>query len=144
MKMIYAFAVNNNNEFIEKHFGDSDKFLIYEKNKDTEISFITEELNVFKHFDEEQEHGSKKKAEAIMGFLKSMDVDVLVSKQFGKNIKRINKHFIPILVNHQNIEEIFPLLNEYHKTIHSELMEKTPGFNFFSLKSDNLKALLKK
>ena len=144
MKMKYAFAVNDKNEFVERHFGDSDKFLIYEKTIDSEMVFINEESNIFKSFDEEQEHGSRKKAEAIMAFLKNINVDILVSNQFGKNIKRINNHFIPILVAYKRVEDVFPLLDEHHETIHKQLMSKSPEFNFFSLKSGNLRTSLKK
>ncbi|MCK5836469.1 MAG: hypothetical protein KAH09_04315 [Desulfobacula sp.] len=35
------------------------------------------------------QHGSKKQGEAIIALLKKNNIDVLVSRQFGKNIKLI-------------------------------------------------------
>lgn len=46
MNLRFAFAVNKNNQFEKKHFGDADKFLIY-KQEDNKIVFLSEEINRF-------------------------------------------------------------------------------------------------
>lgn len=143
MKLKYAFAVNPDNSLVDNHFGDSDKFLIYERTLNSNLEFIGEEPNIFKSFDEEQEHGSKMKAEAIVGLLKEKGVKVLVSKQFGKNIKRMNHHFIPIIVYKNKVNEVISSLKPYLCIINDEWINRTPGFKSFSLKSDVLKRSIK-
>ena len=59
MDLRFAFAVNNENQFEKKHFGDADKYLIYQEESD-KIVLLSEVLNHFKLLDEEVEHGSKK------------------------------------------------------------------------------------
>jgi len=139
MSLKYAFAVNHQNILVDNHFGDSDKFLIYEYSKNSNLVFVHEESNIFKSFDEEQEHGSKKKAEAIVGLLKKKGVMVLISKQFGKNIIRMNKHFIPIIVSKNKVSELIISLKPHLNVINDEWTNRTDGFKFFSLRNDIFK-----
>ena len=81
----------------------SDKYLIYQQESD-KIVILSEEPNRFKLLDEEGKHSSKKKGKAIIGFLKEKNVNVLVSRQFGKNIKLINEHFIPVIISSEKPE----------------------------------------
>ncbi|MCF6183475.1 MAG: hypothetical protein L3J56_02420 [Bacteroidales bacterium] len=60
MDLKFAFAVNNEGEFQEKHFGDADKYLIYEHDSKKMI-FIDEIIN--KNRDIDENHGSEKKRE---------------------------------------------------------------------------------
>ena len=60
MKITFAFALNNDGLFEKRHFGDTDKFAIYQF-ENNELSFIEELPNSFKTMDEVQEHGSKKR-----------------------------------------------------------------------------------
>ncbi len=55
---------------------------------------------------EEKKHGDEKKAAHISNQLK--DVQVLVAKVFGPNIKNIRKNFVPIVIKD----------NDYYKFIH--------------------------
>ncbi|MCD4695077.1 MAG: hypothetical protein K8S16_02455, partial [Bacteroidales bacterium] len=98
MDLRFAFAVNSENQFEKKHFGDADKYLIYHQESD-KLVLSSEEPNRFKLLDEEAEHGSRKKGKAIIEFLKGKNVNVLVSRQFGKNIRMINEHFIPVKIS---------------------------------------------
>jgi len=143
MSLKYAFAVNPDNILVDSHFGDSDKFLIYEHSKNSGLTLKGEEFNIFKSFDEEQEHGSKKKAEAIVGLLKEKGVKVLISKQFGKNIIRMNKHFIPIIVSDNLVSELLESLIPHLNIITDEWTNRTPDFKFFSLKSGIFKKSIK-
>ncbi len=65
MKLRFAFAVNKANLFEKKHFGDAEKYLIYEQDSD-KLVLISEEKNRFKLLDEEHEHGSRKRGNAII------------------------------------------------------------------------------
>ena len=64
-KIIFAFAVTHQNNFGKKHFGDADKYLIYEATQN-EMKFVEEKLNLTKNIDEtvKPEHGSQKKGNA--------------------------------------------------------------------------------
>jgi len=66
MNIKFAFAVGNSGTFEAKHFGDADKYLIYEWDGQN-FYLSTELLNNFKYFDEQQ-HGSKKKGELLSNF----------------------------------------------------------------------------
>ena len=143
MNLCFAFAVNKANHFEKKHFGDADKYLIYKQDGD-EIKLFSEEINIFKTFDKEVEHGSKKKGDAIIQFLKAKDVNVLVSRQFGKNINRVNNHFIPVKISVDQPDEILDVLAKNLHWIKDELNNNTNGYKLFIIKSGILKIPVKK
>ena len=139
MNLRFAFAVNKNDQFEKKHFGDADKFLIY-KQEDDKIVFLSEEINRFNLIDEEVEHGSKRKGNAIIEFLKGKEVNVLVSKQFGKNIKLINEHFIPVINYSEQPDEVLQILNQHLHRFKDECEKNTSKFKLFTIKSGILKS----
>jgi len=105
MTLRFAFALNGNNEFENRHFGDSEKFAIYEWDG-KEFRNIHEDVNTFKDDDEhEHHHGDKNKGKQIVKHLGQKDVKVLVSKQFGRNIKVIDQHFVPVITSAKNVDE---------------------------------------
>jgi predicted Fe-Mo cluster-binding NifX family protein len=143
MNLCFAFAVSENNQFEKKHFGDADKYLIYKQDGD-EIKLFSEEINKFKLLDEEIEHGSKKKGEAIIQFLKERNVNVLVSRQFGKNINRVNNHFIPVKISVDRPDDILDVLVKNLHWIEDELNNNTNEYKLFIIKSGILKMPVKK
>ena len=143
MKLRFAFAVNKENNFAKMHFGDADKYLIYTLEAGKMI-FSSEEINSFKLLDEEHEHGSKRKGNAIIKFLKEKDVHVLVSTQFGKNINLVNKHFIPVKISLERQDEIIDILNKHLHWIQDEWKNTSSGFKLFSIKSGILKSPIDK
>jgi len=143
MNLRFAFAVNNDNRFENKHFGDADKYLIYKEAADN-ILFVSEEINKFKLLDEEHEHGSKKKGNAIIKFLKEKEVNVLVSMQFGKNIKMVNEHFIPVRISLEHPDEIINVLSKQLHWIKDEWENKSSDFKLFKIKSGILKSSITK
>ncbi|MBA7700115.1 hypothetical protein ES703_108822 [subsurface metagenome] len=138
-----AFAVNLSNSFEPKHFGDANKYLIY-KYTDSEFVFLKEEINRFKNSDENETYGSQKKGRAIIGFLKETGVQVLVSKQFGKNIQMVNKHFIPIIIKSEKPDEVISMLKKNIKWIEDELNNKPEEYKLFNIKNGVLKTIIKK
>ena len=60
MKIRFALAVNKQNQFERKHFGEADKYIIYEWFGD-DFFLISELPNKFKAEGETNAHGSKKK-----------------------------------------------------------------------------------
>ncbi len=143
MDLHLAFAVSNGNQFERKHFGDADKYVIYKHVSDN-IELVGEHLNTFKDMDEEHIHGSKKKGKAIIDFLKGKNVNVLVSQQFGKNIRMINEHFIPVKISSENPDEVVQILNQHIHWIKDELQHAKSSFNLFTIKSGILKSSIEK
>jgi len=86
----------------------------------------------------------KKKGRAIIELLKNSGVKVLVSKQFGKNIQMVNRHFIPVIVYTQKLNEVIPLLKKHMKWVEDELSHKPEEFKLFTMKNGVLKTIIKK
>ena len=143
MGLKFAFAVNSERTFTKKHFGDAEQFLIYEA-VDNKLVHNSAIQNDFSSFDEEQKHGSKKKAKAIMDFLKEKEVGVMVSMQFGKNVKRINEHFIPIIIYSEDVQETIDAINKHMHWVLDEWSEKQTDYKLFTIKSGILKSIIKK
>jgi len=143
MNLKFAFAVNKENQFDKRYFGDAYKYLIYEQ-VDDEIMLIGEEINNFKLFDEEHEHGSKKKGDAIIKLLKEKEVNVLVSMQFGKNIKMVNEYFIPVIIHSEKPEDAIEILNKHLHWIKDEWGKNKSNFKLFTIKAGILKSSIKK
>ena len=142
MNLRFAFAVNNDGIFQKKHFGDADKYLIFEQVSD-KIVLFSEEINKFKLLDEEHEHGSRKKGKAIIKFLKEKKVSVLVSTQFGKNINIINEHFVPVKVVLEQPEEIADVIGKHLHWIEDEWENGSGDFKLFTIKSGVMKSSVK-
>jgi len=143
MKITFALALNNNGVFEKRHFGDTDKFAIYTYEK-KELSFKEELINTFKSMDEVQEHGSKKKGNAIIAFLKEKGVSVLVSKQFGRNIKMVNQHFVPVIIAEDDPENAVEVLQKHMNWFEDELQNRKENYMLFHIKSGILKMHIKK
>jgi predicted Fe-Mo cluster-binding NifX family protein len=143
MKLRFAFAVNNDNQFVKKHFGDADKYIIYEL-RDERLEQISEEINQFKSLDEKHTHGSVKKGNAIINILKKKGVNVLVSMRFGKNIKLINEHFIPVQISLKLPDEVILILNKHLHWIVDEWENNKSDYKLFTIKSGILKSSIEK
>ena len=143
MKITFALALNNNGVFEKRHFGDTDKFAIY-RIENKQLSFIEELPNSFKSMDEVQEHGSKKKGNAIIAFLKEKGVSVLVSKQFGRNIKMVNQHFVPVIIAEDKPEQVIEILQKHMNWFKDELQNRKTNYMLFHIKNGILKMHVKK
>ena len=138
MDLKFAFAVNNDGEFQETHFGDADKYLIYEHDS-KEMIFINEIINKNRDIDESKKHGSEKKGNAVIDYLRKINVNILVSRQFGQNLKMMNKHFVPVLIADENIENTIKFLEKNVFSIYKELRIKETDYNLFRVKNGILK-----
>jgi len=101
-KIKVAFATDNGRTFMGRHFGDADFYDIYEisGNKANFIKRIDNTVD-----EEEEVHADPKKAKGISKLLLHENVNVVVSRIFGPNIKRIKKKFVCIVVKDDEIEE---------------------------------------
>ncbi len=111
-----AFASDNGKGFIDRHFGDSDYYYIYEISSN-EIKFIKRISNTT---EEEEIHADPKKAKGVVTMLKDDGVKVVVSKIYGPNIKRISKKFVCILMNDKNISDSIKTTQEKFEIILDE------------------------
>jgi len=143
MALKFAFAVNSKGVFKKKHFGDSKQFLIYEQEGDKLVHTKTLE-NEFRRLDEKIEHGSKRKAQSIINFLKENQVNVLVSMQFGKNIKVVNEHFIPVIIYSENVDEVLDTLNNHLHWIAEEWEKQAQNYKLFVIKHGIMKTEIEK
>ena len=141
--MRVAFALNNEGEFEKKHFGDADKYHIYSFDNG-ELTPLFEVVNQFKSIDETAAHGKKEKADQIINFLKSKNVTVLVSRQFGKNIRFIVHHFVPVKVKKESPEEVIEILLKHMRWLQDELTNHPAEYKMFVMDSGILKKAVKK
>lgn len=132
MNLRFAFAVNKDGNFQEKHFGDADKYIIYEHDS-KELVLIDEIENTKRDIDEETQHGSERKGNEIINYLKSHDVKVLVSMQFGKNIKMIDKHFIPVISFNSEFNEVVNAIEKNIELINDEAKNKETDYMLFRI-----------
>ena len=144
-KIIFAFAVTHQDNFVNKHFGNADKYLIYEATQN-EMKFVEEKLNLTKNIYEtaKPEHGSQKKGNAVMKFMKERGVKMLVAKKFGKNIKMVNKCFIPVIITKENPDDVSVNLLKHLKWFKDELINKPEEYKLFTIKNGILKTAIKK
>jgi len=143
MNVRFAFAVNYDNMFEDKHFGDADKYLVYKKDAGN-IIFISEEENKFKLFDIEAENGLRNKGKAIIRFLKEKEINIIVSMRFCKNIEIVKEHFIPIKITLEKYEEVINSIIKYLHWIKDEWENNSSEFKLFVIKSGILKIAIDK
>lgn len=122
MKLKVAFATNDNKNLYEKHFGDANFYHIYEISKNESVFLYKKENTTDK--DDEKFHGDPQKAKKIKDIIKN--VHVVCNKQFGKNIVKIRKKYVPIVSKINDIEQNIKLLQEHFDKI---LIEWNKGEN---------------
>ncbi len=110
-----AFATDDGAELVKEHFGDAEKFLIYDI--DDNSSLLVEERE--NNSPEERMHGDPKKAGRISDILK--DADVLVGFTMGPNIVRMRKRFVPVISPERNIKKSIELLRARLTEVRGEL-----------------------
>ena len=110
MNLLIAFATDDGNKYVDRHFGDADYYDIYEISSN-ENKFIKRLNNTTKE-DDEDVHADPKKASSIVDLLKIEKVQVVISKVFGPNIKRIKKKFVCGLFNNQQISDSIKVIQK--------------------------------
>ena len=143
METNIAFALSKNGSFEKKHFGDADKYQIYRLSNDV-FNLLFDEENPFKLEDEAPGHGAKKKADNIIEFLSQKNVSVVVSRRFGRNIKHIVNHFIPVQVHEETPEKVKTILLKHMKWLQEELDKKPDQYKLFDINSGILKIAVQK
>jgi len=139
MELKFAFGVNSENQFEDCFFGDAYKFLIY-KDISGKLTQIDEIVNKFNSIDYNLQNN--KKASNLIEYFLSNDIKVIVSKQFGGNIKIINEYFVPVIISSENPEEVVEIINAHIHWIKDELNNLNSGFKLFTIKSGILKSTI--
>jgi len=137
---LFAFAVNDFNTFEKAHFGDANKFLVY-KWVDNAFLYIDEFKNDAENLDETKVHGSELKAQQIVEQLDRHGVKFIVSNQFGKNIKVVQKHFVPLVIRASKPEDVFAILGSNIEMIVDELNTTDSIFRVFSVFETEVKRI---
>ncbi|MBN1821429.1 MAG: hypothetical protein JXR31_09005 [Prolixibacteraceae bacterium] len=138
MNILFAFALGADGLFEKKHFGDAGKYSIY-KFDGKNIVWEKEIINIAKETIHDDMHGLREKADIIISEMLSEGVHVLVSRQFGKNIKFVNQHFIPVIISRNTIEEVKSILLNQINWIKDELINRNSGYMLFKIDKGVLK-----
>ena len=117
--MIIAFATDDGKKTIERHFGDAIYYNIYEV-INGKFKMIDQIVNTT---EEEEMHADPVKAKGIVDLLVEKNVEVGVTKVFGPNIKRVKKHFVPVLVSKETIEESLEIVLNSLDIIEEEILK---------------------
>lgn len=138
-KIVFAFALNTEDIFVKKYFGEADKFVIYEFSNG-ELKQKEDLLNPLKNSLEEISISEKR--EKIVSLLKSRDVSVLVSQQFSNNLRLVTDDFVPVLIEKENPEQVVEILNKNMKWIKDELKNRNSAHMLFRIKTGVLKVAI--
>jgi len=139
----FALAVNRDGRFEKRNFGDASRFLVYEWDGRQWV-FLHEKPNIFKEEEDNPVHGLPEKGRNIMEYLQSWGVDVLVSRQFGRNIRLVHRKFIPVIVSRTDPDEIMHIIGKHIQWIHDELTCRPKAYRLFKIEKGILKLPVKK
>ncbi|MFO7843839.1 MAG: NifB/NifX family molybdenum-iron cluster-binding protein [Bacteroidales bacterium] len=103
MKLCVAFATDDGEVFMKRHFGDAMFYAVYEISENESL-FIKRLENTTSE-EEDIQHADVQKAKGISSLLKGEDIQVVVSQVFGPNINRIRKKFVPLIVKEPGIKQ---------------------------------------
>lgn len=134
-------AVNQSKIFERKRFGEAEQFLIYEWN---ESQLLFQEVIKNPRNEYRQNSNSPVNAQQIVDLLKSKNINILVSKRFGVNIKWANSFFIPVKIEVSTLDELIPLLSMKMKWIEEEWQDHAGNYKLFNLSKGILKTTIKK
>ena len=110
MSLIIAFSTTDAKMLANSHFGDAHLYPVYEISKEKiKLLEIVENLT---QKNKEKIHGDPKKAKGISQILKPRHVQVLCAKQFGKNIERMRKNFVPVFVRVDTVDEALLIVQQ--------------------------------
>ncbi|MGC9150716.1 MAG: methyltransferase domain-containing protein [Microbacter sp.] len=129
-----AFAVNDQKMLPHAHFGDAPFFEIYQWS-DHQLKYVETAQNNEAMEEKEHPHGDDQKGNKMVDLLLQHRVNVLVSRQFGKNITIIQNHFLPVLVNNDMLEEAKIIVTSHFSAIADSLIHASTVYKPLSLRS---------
>ncbi|HKL11748.1 MAG TPA: NifB/NifX family molybdenum-iron cluster-binding protein [Clostridia bacterium] len=130
--MIVACATNDGENFVSCHFGDAKQYDIYEM--DEKGYRLLETVRNTTGEEEEEIHADPRKAKGIVDLLRKKKVQLGMTKVFGPNIKRVARHFVPVIANEDKISQGLKALLEDHKRI-ERIIEEDKKDTYLDLKN---------
>ncbi|MCK5824048.1 MAG: hypothetical protein KAG96_01420 [Ichthyobacteriaceae bacterium] len=115
-KLTIAFASDNGKDLTDEHFGEANEYLVY-KISETESVEVISVKNIPL---EEEMHADPRKAKGIAGILKPHNVQVVVNKAFGANIKRMSKKFVCIISKDDSIDDCIKSIQVKFSDVYAE------------------------
>lgn len=113
---VCACATDNGVDLVDRHFGDAERYEIYTyKNGDFVRTGAVENT-----VPDESAHGAGVKARNIGSLLREHGVHVLVSRQFGPNLLKVRRVFVPVIARVWRIEEALALIELHEEKIELE------------------------
>jgi len=113
---IIACATDDRKNLVDRHFGDAERYELYRYSGDDFIHEATVENTV----SEEKGHGDSVKAKNIGALLRDYGVKVLVSRQFGANLAKVRRGFVPVIARVVTIEAALELLRAHASEVEGE------------------------
>jgi predicted Fe-Mo cluster-binding NifX family protein len=142
MKIRLAYALSYNNVFEKTYFGEADKYLIQDIDS-TGMVFISEEVNPFKSIRKNIVGGYSANGESIVTMLKNLGVSVVVSRQFGKNIRMASQYFVPVIINKEEPSQVLEILLKHKNWLCGELENQPTEHSVFTINYGILKSKIK-
>ncbi len=142
MALRFSIATNKDGLLEEKHFGEADKFLLYDLDGE-DLVLVGEEVNKIKE-EAGEDFNLDEHAPLIIKFLKEKGINILVSLHFSDYVKEANEYFIPVMVTHKDPENVIESIKEHLYWILEEWNKNPSDFSLFILKKGVLKSHLKK
>lgn len=118
MTIIAAFATDDGEHFINRHFGDAEFYDVYEISR--ENSKFLKQISNASGEENEELHADPKKAKSVAGILLKEGVNTAVSNIFGPNIKRIRKKFVCVISREKTIAAGVRIIQEHIDEIEAE------------------------
>lgn len=115
--MKVAFATDNGNDLMKRHFGDADYYDIYDFSG-LEAVFVKRVTNSTE--EDESVHADPKKAKGIAGILIKEKVTVVSSLVYGPNLKRIKKKFVCLIMKDKEISTAIEIINKNKDIVEAE------------------------
>lgn len=128
-----AFAVDDQKKLPHTHFGDAQFFEIYQW-QNHQLNYVETVHNMALKEEKMHQHGDSQKGNNIVEMLLHHHVNVLVSRQFGKNITIIQRHFLPILVNVDSLEQAKSIITSNFSAITPSFFDESNGYKPVSLR----------
>ncbi|MGQ4891496.1 MAG: NifB/NifX family molybdenum-iron cluster-binding protein [Candidatus Njordarchaeia archaeon] len=131
-KLIVSFGLGEDGELMNGHYGDSEKFALYEFREDGTYELIEYRENQAKEMEEDEEHehhGDPNKFRAVISQLQ--DVDVLAGYWFGPNLRRIRQmsNKVVFFTKTRSLKEAIEKVKQNFNQIYEERQEKMKSVN---------------
>lgn len=120
-KIRIAFATDDGESFIDRHFGDARRYEIWDVNEEG-IQFVKTLPNTVEDEDPAV-HADPAKAGGITALLKKEGVHVAAARVFGPNIARIKKRFVCVITGEGDIAAACVQLRNRLQEIRGELQK---------------------